>query len=174
QGKNEDALKVFEDVISKIPDSKLKDPEKARYTDQLKYMISGIYTDLDQIDKAAEILQELAKKHPKRATYYNDLGYIWADHDKNLDESERLVRKALEIDREDRKKLKDDGLIDSEDDKDNSAYLDSLAWVLFKKKNYVEAKKHLLEAVKGDDGQHVEIFDHLADIHIALGEKKEA
>ena len=52
--------------------------------------------------------------------------------------------------------------------------LDSLAWVLFKKKNYAEAKKHLLEAVKGDEGRHVEIFDHLADVHIALGEKKEA
>jgi tetratricopeptide (TPR) repeat protein len=174
QGKNEEALKVFEDTISKIPDSKLKDADKERYLEQLKYMTSGIYTDLDQIDKAADILQELVKNHPKRATYYNDLGYIWADHDKNLDESERLIRKALEIDREDRKKLKDDGLIDADEDKDNAAYLDSLAWVLFKKKNYAEAKKHLLEAIKSDEGKHVEIFDHLADVHMALGEKKEA
>src|SRR5439155_17322617 len=150
QGKNEDALKVFEDVISKIPDSKLKDPEKARYTDQLKYMISGIYTDLDQIDKAAEILQELLKKNPKDATYCNDLGYIWADHDKNLDESEKLVRKALEIDREERKKLKEEGVLDADEDRDNSAYLDSLAWVLYKKKDYAEAKKYLLEAIKTD------------------------
>jgi tetratricopeptide (TPR) repeat protein len=174
QGKNEDALKVFEDAINKIPDSKLKDEDKQRYLEQLKYMTSGIYTDLDQIDKAAEILQELVKKHPNRATYYNDLGYIWADHDKNLDESERLIRKALEIEREDRKEAKEKGLIDAEDDKDNAAYLDSLAWVLFKKKNYAEAKKHLLEAIKSDEGKHVEIFDHLADVHMALGEKKEA
>jgi len=46
--------------------------------------------------------------------------------------------------------------------------------VLFKKKNYAEAKKHLLEAIKSDEGKHVEIFDHLADVHVALGEKKEA
>lgn len=174
QGKNEEALKVFEDAITKIPDSKLKDADKERYLEQLKYMTSGIYTDLDQIDKAADLLQELVKKNPKRATYYNDLGYIWADHDKNLDESERLIRKALEIEREDRKKLKDEGVIDAEDDKDNAAYLDSLAWVLFKKKNYAEAKKHLLEAIKSDEGKHVEIFDHLGDVHMALGEKKEA
>jgi tetratricopeptide (TPR) repeat protein len=174
QGKNEEALKVFEDTISKIPDSKLKDADKERYLEQLKYMTSGIYTDLDQIDKAADILQELVKKNPKRATYYNDLGYIWADHDKNLDESEKLIRKALEIEREDRKKLKDDGLIDPDEDKDNAAYLDSLAWVLFKKKNYAEAKTHLLEAIKSDEGKHVEIYDHLADVHMALGEKKEA
>jgi len=174
QGKNGDALKVIEDAIGKIPDSKLKDEDKERYIEQLKYMSSGIHTDLDQIDKAAEILQELVKKHPKRATYYNDLGYIWADHDKNLDESEQLIRKALEIDREDRKEALEKGRIDAEDDKDNAAYLDSLAWVLFKKKNFAEAKKHLLEAIKSDEGQHVEIFDHLADVHMALGEKKEA
>src|SRR5207244_3264653 len=107
-------------------------------------------------------------------TYHNDLGYIWADHDKNLDESEKLIRKAVEMDREERKKLKEEGLLDADDDRDNSAYLDSLAWVLYKKKNYAEAKKYLLEAIKSDDGKHAEIYDHLADVHIALGEKKEA
>ena len=65
-------------------------------------------------------------------------------------------------------------MLDPDEDKDNAAYLDSLAWVLFKKKNFAEAKKYLLEAVKSDEGKHVEIFDHLADVHVALGEKKEA
>jgi tetratricopeptide (TPR) repeat protein len=92
----------------------------------------------------------------------------------NLDESEKLIRKALELDKAERKKLKDQGLIDGEDDKENAAYLDSLGWVLYKKKNYPEAKKHLLEAVKSDDGKHVEIFDHLADVHMAIGDKAEA
>ena len=61
-----------------------------------------------------------------------------------------------------------------EDDKDNAAYLDSLGWVLFKQKKYKEAKKWLEEAVKDKDGQHIEIFDHLGDVHMALGEKTEA
>jgi len=174
QGKLEESLKAFADAQTKLGESKLKDEEKEKYGDRMKYVTSGIYTDLNQIDKAAEVLQDLVKKHPTNATYNNDLGYIWADHDKNLDESEKLIRKALELDREERKKLKDEGLIDAEDDKDNAAYLDSLAWVLFKKKNYPEAKKCLLEAVKTDEGKHVEIYDHLADVHMALGEKKEA
>ena len=37
-----------------------------------------------------------------------------------------------------------------------------------------EAKPHLLDAVKDPEGQHIEIFDHLADIHWKLGEKAEA
>jgi len=174
QGKLEDALKAFEDAQEKLGDSKLKDGEKEKYAERMKYVTAGIYTDLNQIDKATGVLQELLKKNPKSATYHNDLGYIWADNDKNLDESEKLIRKALEIDREERKKLKDDGVLDAEDDKDNAAYLDSLAWVLYKKKNYADAKKYLLDAVKSDEGKHVEIFDHLADVHVGLGEKKEA
>ena len=58
--------------------------------------------------------------------------------------------------------------------RDNGAFLDSLGWVLFKKKDYKEAKKYLLEAVKDEESQHIEIYDHLGDVHLALGEKAEA
>ncbi len=61
-----------------------------------------------------------------------------------------------------------------EEDKDNGAYLDSLGWVLYKKKNYAEAKKYLLEAISTREGQGIEILDHLADVEMALGQKDEA
>jgi tetratricopeptide (TPR) repeat protein len=126
---------------------------------------------MDQLDKALKQLEFLLKKQPDNATYNNDLGYIWADHDMKLPEAEKLIRKALDLERQERKKkpgLKPD------EDHDNAAYLDSLGWVLFKLKNYPEAKKYLLEAVKDKDGQHIEILDHLGDVYVALGEKAEA
>ena len=59
-------------------------------------------------------------------------------------------------------------------DHGSAAYL-TACWVLFKKKKFADAKKELLEATKDkDDGQHIEILDHLADVHMALGEKAEA
>ena len=61
-----------------------------------------------------------------------------------------------------------------EEDKDNPAYLDSLGWVLFKKKNFKEAKKFLLEATGSKEGQHIEILDHLADVYMVLLRKGEA
>jgi tetratricopeptide (TPR) repeat protein len=173
-GKLDESIGAFEDTIERLGKSKLKDDEKEKYIERCRYVLSGVYTDLNKIDKAAGELQRLLKAHPDSSTYNNDLGYIWADHDMNLDESEKLIRKALELDKAERKKLKDQGLIDGEDDKENAAYLDSLGWVLYKKKSYPEAKKHLLEAVKSDDGKHVEIFDHLADVHLAMGDKAEA
>jgi Tfp pilus assembly protein PilF len=52
--------------------------------------------------------------------------------------------------------------------------LDSLGWVLYKKKQFADAKKYLVEASQAPEGQHVEILSHLGDVHWALGEKSEA
>jgi tetratricopeptide (TPR) repeat protein len=170
-GKNKEAVDAYLETIKILGENKrLRDDEKERWIERTHYILSSVYVDMNEIDKAAEQLQTILKKKPDHPTYNNDLGYIWADHDKNLDESEKLIRKALDEDRKLRKKNN----VPAEADKDNSAYLDSLGWVLFKKKQYPEAKKYLLEAVKEEDGQHIEILDHLADVHMALGEKNEA
>jgi len=173
-GKLDESVGAFEDAIERLGKATLKDEERNRFVDYCRYQLSGVYTDMAKIDKAAEQLQKLLKAHPDSSTYNNDLGYVWADHDMNLDESERMIRKALDQDKEERKKLKEQGLLEADEDHDNAAYLDSLGWVLFKKKNYAEAKKYLSEATKYDEGKHVEIFDHLGDVHKALGEKDEA
>jgi tetratricopeptide (TPR) repeat protein len=177
-GKLDEAVSAYEDTIERLGKSKMKDEElRERYVESCRYFLSGLFTDLKKIDQAAEQLKRLIKDRPESrlfATYHNDLGYIWADHDMNIDEAERLIRKALELDRAERQKLKEKGVLDAEDDHDNAAYLDSLGWVLFKKKDYAEAKKQLLESIKHDEGKHVEIYDHLGDVHKALGEKAEA
>jgi tetratricopeptide (TPR) repeat protein len=174
-GRSEDAVKVWEEVIDRLQkdkDEKLKDKAKEKLIGDVRYALSNVYVELRQIDKAAEHLKVLLEKNPDNPTYNNDLGYIWADNDMNLEESERMVRKALDEDRKLRHKANPD--LKQEDDKDNPAFLDSLGWVLFKQKKYPEAKKYLLEAVKQEDGQHAEILDHLGDAHLALGEKAEA
>ncbi len=176
-GKIDDAIDTYQDVLKRVADSEtLKDEMKTRLKKNARYIISGLYVENKKIDKAAEQLKELMKEDPENPTFYNDLGFIWADHDKNLEESEKLIRKALELDAKQRQKLLKDGKIDEvEAKKENAAYLDSLGWVLFKLGKNKEAKKYLLEAVKDDeDGKHIEIWDHLADVQAALGEKKEA
>ena len=115
--------------------------------------LGWLYLDWGWLDKAAEQLQVLLKKKPDDPTYNNDLGYIWADHDMRLDEAEKLIRKAIDEDRKERKQLIDKGEMSPDEDKDNAAYLDSLGWVLFKKKQYPEAKKYLLQAVEDPEAE---------------------
>ena len=154
-------------------DKTLEDEHEGRSISRRnRYFLSGVYVDLKKIDKAAEQLKTLLEMKPDDPTYNNDLGYIWADHDMNLDEAEKLIRKALE--RGPQGAQGQEGELKPEEDKDNAAYLDSLGWVLYKQKKYKEAKKALEEAVKDKEGQHIEILDHLGDVHKAPGEKTEA
>lgn len=176
-GKYDEAITTYEDVIEKVKaDKRLPAATKTGLTRQSRYILSSLYVDNKNVDKAAEQLQTLMKDNPEIATFYNDLGFIWADHDKNLDESEKLIRKALDLEAAQLKKAAEAGQITAEEAKKQSAaYLDSLGWVLYKKKKYEEAVKYLREAVKDEeDGNHIEIWDHLADALVAAGQKKEA
>lgn len=171
-GKLEEAATTYEKLVKTVLDNKRLPKEiREEFADDLRYRLSGVYTDLKKIDKAGEMLKGLLERHPDNTTYNNDLGFIWADHDMNLDEAEKLIRKALDLDRAERKM---DPNFDPKTDKDNPAYLDSLGWVLFKKKDYAEAKKNLLLALEQEEGRHLEIYDHLGDCLLKLGEKKEA
>jgi tetratricopeptide (TPR) repeat protein len=169
----DEAAKTYETVLERIlKNEDLEEDEKTELARNARYLLSGLYTELEQIDKAAEQLQILLQEKPDDPSYNNDLGYLWADHDRDLDGAEVLIRKALDLDRQQRQADPD---LEPEDDHDNAAYLDSLGWVLFKQERYAEAKKCLLEAAADEDGQKdVEILNHLGEVHLTLGEKEEA
>jgi tetratricopeptide (TPR) repeat protein len=166
----QEAAKTYEDVLSRVLQAKdLKEEEQAVYSKRYRFILSNIYTELNEIDKAANHLKALIALDPHSPLFNNNLGYIWADHDMNLEEAEKMIRHAIE---EDRKQAK---LLNPNDAKENAGYLDSLGWVLFKQKKYKEAKEYLQQAVQDpDEGQHLEIYDHLGDVNMALGEKAEA
>ena len=131
-----------------------------------------MYIDANLVDKATDVLKGLLKEDPDNPSYNNDLGYIWADHDMNLAESEKMIRKAIDLDK--KKQAKDKPELKPEQIKANASYLDSLGWVLFKQKKYKEALPPLEEAVKTDESQSIEIYDHLAVVQLALGDKAAA
>jgi tetratricopeptide (TPR) repeat protein len=174
QGKLSAAIDAYMESLDKIDANKnMKAEMKDRFKDRTRYILTGLYVDNKEIDKAAKQLQTLIKRNPDNATYKNDLGFIWCDNDMNLEESEKLIKEAIELDKKAQEKAKKEGKINEV--KPNAAYLDSLGWVYFKQKKYKEALEPLKEASRdAEDGNHLEIWDHLADCYMALGKKKEA
>ncbi|MDB5313903.1 MAG: Tetratricopeptide repeat protein [Gemmataceae bacterium] len=172
--KYEEAIEAYTDALDKIDAAKgLKGDLRDKMKDQVRYILSGLHVDNKDIDKAATQLQTLIKRDPENPTYKNDLGFIWADHDLKLDESEKLIREALDLDKKRQEKAKADGKLDEV--KENAAYLDSLGWVLFKQKKYKDALPYLKKAAADEDeGAHLEIWDHVGDVYMALGQKTEA
>src|SRR5439155_10352436 len=77
------------------------------------------------------------------------------------------------LDKREKQKAVEEGILDEV--RENAAYLDSMGWVLFKQKKYKEALPYLEKAAADeDDGNHLEIWDHLGDCYLALGQKKKA
>jgi tetratricopeptide (TPR) repeat protein len=109
---------------------------------------------------------------PNDALANNDLGYQWADRSKNLDEAEKMIRKALELDR---KARGDGGVLGPDADRDNAAYIDSLGWVLFRRGQLAAAREQLELATSLPDGaDDPTVWDHLGDVYFRQEEKAKA
>lgn len=136
---------------------------------EIRYTLSSVYSTARNLPRAEEQLEMLLRADPNDATANNDLGYIWADQNKNLDEAERMIRKALELDRQQRSSGNNVGL---DADRDNAAYVDSLGWVLFRKGELAGAHRELQRAstLSGGADDPV-VWDHLGDVCFQEGEK---
>ena len=177
----DDVVATYQDMLKRVEKSDNFPAEvKERLSRSIRYMMTAALVDANKVDKSIALLRELVKEDPENPTYANDLGFILADNNKELDEAEKLIRKALKLDEEERKKPApkaddEDAVPAAKAEGPNAAYLDSLGWVLFKKGKYEEALKHLVQAAsEPGDGSHLEIWDHVADTQLALGKTQAA
>ncbi|HTU93696.1 MAG TPA: tetratricopeptide repeat protein [Gemmataceae bacterium] len=146
----------------------LKEYNQSGDVHKVRYLLSAIYSAAQQYDKSEEQLLLILKDDPDDATANNDLAYLWADQNKKLDEAEKRIRRALELDKRQRNSLTRVGL---DSDRDNAAFVDSLGWVLFRKGDWKGARRELEKATTlpvGDDDPVV--WDHLGDVYFRLKE----
>jgi tetratricopeptide (TPR) repeat protein len=109
----------------------------------------GDYTE------AVKYLEKSLELDPNFAPSANHLGYMWAERGENLERAKELIARALRVEPE------------------SDAYLDSMAWVLFKLGKPREALPFMLQAVelaRQAGTPDATLFDHLGDIHAALGD----
>jgi tetratricopeptide (TPR) repeat protein len=134
--------------------------------------LSNVHQAAGQHDKSEEQLEMLLRSDPNDATVNNNLGYQWAERNKNLAEAEKLIRKALDLDR---KQRTSGTALGPDSDKDNAAYVDSLGWVLFRQGKLDDARRELERATElpgGDDDPVV--WDHLGDVYFRLKDRARA
>jgi tetratricopeptide (TPR) repeat protein len=143
--RDEEAISFYRDLLKQYP----ANDELAKVAHS---GLSVIYVNRDDFANGEKELEQLLKRVPDDVGVNNDLGYLYADQGKRLEEAEAMIRKAVA------------------EDGENSAYLDSLAWVLYKRGQYDEALRQMEKAIaiarrNGPDGT---LFDHLGDILFRL------
>jgi tetratricopeptide (TPR) repeat protein len=137
----------------------------------IRLRLANVYSSAGRQEKSEEQFQLILKADPNDATANNDLGYQWADQNKRLDEAERLIRKAIQLDTQQKKA----GVASGNDEEESAAFLDSLGWVLFRRGRLTEAKEQLekASALSAGAGDPV-VWDHLGDVCFGLGERNRA
>jgi tetratricopeptide (TPR) repeat protein len=135
---------------------------------RVRYVLAGALWGARKHAEAEAELRAILEAEPDHAGACNDLGYHLADQGRNLDEAERLVRRAIAADRADRRRA-------GEPEGENAAYLDSLGWVLFRKGDLAGARDWLEKAAALPEGAiDATVWDHLGDVYFRLGDKTKA
>ena len=109
----------------------------------------------NQKDASIEIMQKVITLDPEHANALNYLGYTYADLGRNLDEAERLIKKALKY-------------------KPNDGYItDSLGSVYYKKGQFDKALEYIKKAVKLVPDDPI-MLEHMGDVYRKLNDKPNA
>jgi tetratricopeptide (TPR) repeat protein len=149
-----------------------KDFKAPSQVKEIRYTLSEIYSQAKKLPQAEEQLQLVLKENPDEARAHNDLGYTWADQGKNLEQAEKLIREALDLDR---KQRKSGAQVGADTDQDNGMYVDSLGWVLFKRGRLKEARATMEKACRLPEGaDDPVVWDHMGDVYHKLGETEKA
>lgn len=100
--------------------------------------------------QAAKYFEKCLEMQPDFAEALNYLGYMWAENGENLERAKELIEKAVNQEPE------------------NAAFLDSMAWVLYKLNQPKPALEWMLKAMKLNEEEDATLYDHLGDIYASM------
>lgn len=138
KGEYKKAAQILESALSQFPEHA-----------QLHFYYGSVLDRLGQKEKVISTMKKVISFDPNHVQGLNYLAFTYAEKGENLDEAEKLARRAIELDPK-------DGYI-----------LDTLGWVLHKKGDYKESVKYL-EAAQRLQPTVAVIAEHLGDSYLKL------
>ncbi len=130
--------------------AKTSDPSRLNHI--FYYQLGSAYERTGNIPDAVKALRHALELKTDYAEALNYLGYMWAERGENLDEARSMLERAVKIEPE------------------NSAILDSFAWVLFKAGKPGDAVAPIKKAIELAGKDDPTLLEHLGDIEAALKE----
>ncbi|GEM_PF-3515709 len=119
------------------------------------FSIGACYADLTQYDAAQEALEKAIDLNPNNPLYYNYLGYLWLEQNKNVPEALALIQKAVAA------------------RPNEGSFLDSLGFAYYLQGEYEKALPIMEKATNLVAGSAV-VNSHLGDLYWRLGRFREA
>jgi Tfp pilus assembly protein PilF len=113
---------------------------------QVLTMRADIYYRMKEYLKAFETFREALKTNNDDVTVINNYAYYLAEQNTNLKEAEEMAKRVIEK------------------EKGNSTYLDTYAWVLYKRGKLQEAAKIMEAAISSGKNVDAVMYEHLGYI----------
>ncbi len=150
--RNLDRLQETAKALATAEELARKAKREAFFTIDFYLFYAAVCEDLGYTDRGLDKVKQALELDPDDAASANFLGYVMADHNRDLPAAETWVLKALAAEPE------------------NYAYLDSIAWVYFRQKRYGEALVQINDALRLSTREPDPIIlDHAGDIYAANG-----
>ena len=146
---NEEAIRLLETGLTKVKDNKALEA-------QLYANIGDIAYDQKDVEKAFESYEKSLKIDELNIVVLNNYSYYLTLENRDLDKAERMSSKCIEM------------------EPGNSTYLDTYAWVLFKRERYFEAKYIIERAIDNGGDKSEVIIEHYGDILYKNGDVDKA
>ena len=143
-GKHAEAAEIVEKALNKFPGD-----------EQLLFTLASIQDAGGDKKAALSTMERLIQQYPSNAQALNYVGYTLAEENRDLERALSLINSALE------------------QTPKASHIVDSLAWVQYRLGLYAEAWKSIQRCIELGGNESV-IWEHYADIALALGKKAEA
>jgi tetratricopeptide (TPR) repeat protein len=166
------AIELFPDqpfpyLISGISNYQLKDYDKSQKAlnrgvklvvdnDELLaqfYMYLGdTYNAMKKPAESDQSYEKSLQINSKNAYVLNNYSYYLSLRNANLTKAEEMSKKAVTL------------------EPDNTSFMDTYGWVLFKLGRYAEAKEWIGKALNDKDGVSAEVMEHYGDVLFKLGD----
>jgi tetratricopeptide (TPR) repeat protein len=133
-----------------------KATEPKRLTESFYFQVGAACERKGDLEGAESYFEKSLSLAPDFTEALNYLGYMWAEHGLKLDRARTMIEKAVKAEPE------------------NAAYLDSMAWVLYKQNQPKEALSYAKKAIEFGKEPDATVYDHLGDIYAALSQPEKA
>lgn len=146
--------KDFAPAVDFLTKGILLTDDKIQLKSQLFSYLGDCYYNLDSTEQAFQMFDKVLEINPQDVLVLNNYAYYLSLLDKNLSKAEDMSSKAVML------------------EPDNGTYLDTHAWVLFKRKVYSEALYYMKQAMEKTTDPSGVLYEHYGDI-LYVNEKKE-
>ena len=120
------------------------------YTSQAKMLIAEAYYRTGEFARSDSLFETLIEEDPTNYMVLNNYSYYLAERGEKLD------------------RAKDWSAMVVQNNPDNSTFLDTYAWVLYKLQSFEEAEKYILAALDKGGENDPEVNEHAGDIQVEL------